>query len=247
MKKTGILVLAVLMGCSSEKKPDQPQPRIEETPSKTPAAEEKVAAPSKEEPIAITIKKGDKKPAEAAFKGAPPPGHVSFDFTNVDLATVALPLFSTQAGVIVEYHSKNARKVTLRLNQPVPWRDALGLICQWTQTHVIRSQIAGRLELKEGFADPAALLAKFDPNDKSGSQAGQGKLGDTNVPSSGATGGGASGGGTTSSSGGGTTSSSGSSGAPGYDTSDYQQPTQPGADRIDELRRGVTTTNSGAK
>lgn len=245
MKKIALsLVLAALVGCSSTNKQQepQPQPRIEDAPSKAaPAAQEKPAP--KEEPIAITIRKGEKHGPEAAYNGNPPPGYVCFDFKNVDLAQVALPLFSKQAGVIIEYPGKTPRRLTLGFNSPEPWRDALALICRFTSLHVVRSQIAGRLELREGFADPTALLSKFDPNDKTQAGTGEGTL-SGGVPGVGPES--TTSGGTSSPSNGAATSSQGG-GSQTFDASDYQQPKQPGADRIDELRRGVTTTNSGAK
>lgn len=243
MKKTAIALSLALLGCSSAKKhPDQPQPRIEDHPapaSTASTAPKPDAPPASQEPIAITIKKGDKRAPEAAYKGTPPPGSVFFDFKNVDLEKVALPLFSKQAGVIVEYGGP-PRKLTLGFNQPIAWREALALVCQFTNTHVARSQIAGRLELKDGFADPAPFLARFDPNDKTATNAGQGVLGSTE--------GGADA--TTSS---GTKSSATASGGQAtdtsnqIDTSNYRDPSQDYNDKVDSIRKNVTPTNSGAK
>jgi hypothetical protein len=248
MKKTAFLLAPAflwalaLVGCTdtSNQKDHPPQPRIEDKPQPTRSNTAPTQSSSSEEPIAITIKKGDKRNQEASYQGAPPPGYVCFDFKNADLEKVALPLFSAQSGVKVDYKGP-AKTLTLGFSNPVKWQDALGLVCQWTQTHATRSPIPGRVELKLGYADPAPFLAKFDPNDKTPTDAGAGVLYgspdavgnappiDTSAPKQ--------------------PSApqqpqpdSGSSGA-----TDTGNPKQPGADKIDEIRKNVSPNNSGVK
>jgi hypothetical protein len=144
--------------------------------------------------------------------------------------------------VTVEY-SGPARKVDRFRIYNEPWREVLGLICQFTQTHVIRSQVAGRLELKLGYADPAPFLAKWDPNDKTQRDDGQGVLGgagkgtitSSNGGSSGSSGGYSGGGG-----GGAPTATAGGDESMKTNSQGY-------ADKVDEIRRNVSLTNSGAK
>jgi hypothetical protein len=240
MKTTVLVLSCALVGCASNKTAEQPEPRMDDSSAAkpAPAADARPAAAGDDEPIAITIKKGDKRTPEAAYKGDPPVGQVFFDFKNVDLEKVALPLFSRQAGVTVEYHASSPKKLTLGFNQPVPWRDALGLVCHWTQTHAVRSQVAGRIELRDGYADPEPFLAKFDPNDKNTIELPEGAVG-----------------------GAGAVTADGSAGAPAaasagapsadpngqIDTSNYRDPSQDYNDKVDQLRRGVSMTNSGAK
>ena len=238
MKKTAFLLVITLLGCTSSKQKDQPQqqPRIEDKPSQPRSGTAPTQSSSSEEPLAITIKKGDKRSQEAAYQGAPPPGYVCFDFKNADLEKVALPLFSAQSGVKVDYKG-TAKTLTLGFNNPVKWQDALGLICQWTQTHATRSAIPGRIELRLGYADPGPFLAKFDPNDKTPTDAGAGVLYgspdavgnappvDTSSPKQPAP------------------ASDGGSSNP----ADTGNPSQPGADKIDEIRKNVSPNNSGVK
>jgi hypothetical protein len=231
MKKTALLLSIALLGCTSATKEKehqpQPPPRVEAQPAQEGPAQ--AQGEPKGEPIAISMKKGDKRTPEAAYQGAPPPGYVCFDFKDVDLEKVAMPLFSNQAGIKIEYHGPS-KNLTMRFDPPVKWQEALGLLCQWTQTHVTRSNIAGRLELKLGYADPAPFLAKYDPNDASGTDAGAGVLygspdavGNAPPINTGAT----------------------KQPAEATDTASTSQ--QPGADRIDEIRKNVTPTSSGAK
>jgi hypothetical protein len=234
MKKTIALVVVALaaLGCSSDKKKTEtaPQPRMEDSSAKPANTADATKPAAKDEPIAINIKKGEKRPPEAAFKGDPPAGYVCFDFQRVDLKDIALPLFSKQAGVTIEYTGKLPRTLTLRIDPPAAWRDALGIICKQTTTHVVKSSIAGRLELREGFADPSDFLASWNP--KTGG-------GDVNTTvTDGA------GGSTATPTNPGTQPDNGQGGS--VDTSDYQQPKQPGVDTIERLRTGTTMTNSGA-
>jgi hypothetical protein len=113
-------------------------------------------------------------------------------------------------------------------------------MCRVTGTHVTRSQIPGRLEIKDGYNDPSPLLAKFDPNDKRANDAGIGVIGPDGQPVQGVhstqTIGGPAGGGAS------------PSAAPSGDPSDnYRDPSQDYNDKVDQIRKGVSTTNSGVK
>jgi hypothetical protein len=77
------------------------------------------------------------------------PGHVSFAFRGADLATEVLPTFQEQAGVTILWNGEN-RSLTLRLTDPLPWNEALELVCQFTKTHATKDW-QGRLVLKDGW------------------------------------------------------------------------------------------------
>ena len=148
------------------------------------------------------------------------------------LEKVALPLFSNQAGVVVEYHGPHARNVTLALTD-VSWKDALGMICRFTLLHCVKSQIAGRIELKEGYVDPAPFLAKYDPNDTS--DTGPGVIGPDGKPLEGYT-------------------SKPNTGVQAQPTpprpaepAEDKDPSQHYNDKVDEIRKNVTPTNSGVR
>lgn len=216
-------------GCGSSDSKDDASGRVEKAPE--PAKPD--AKPRDSEQLEpITIKKGDRHMTEAAYPDKPDPGNVSIDFRNADLQKVALPLFSKQADVTVEYGGP-PKNLSLRLLN-VPWRDALLEICRFTQTHVVPSQVHGRLELKLGASDSKPLLDRFDP--RTGG-VGPDAAGPESVGTSASAGSGAS------------SSSSGSTGGAtspppgGGDT--IEDPNAAGKATIERLRTGVSTTSSG--
>jgi hypothetical protein len=167
----------------------------------------------------ITIKKGDKRIPEAAYLGKPDPGNVSFDFKNADLAKMVIPLFGKQAGVILEYGGP-PKKLDLRLVN-VPWRDALLMICQFTQTHVTEGELAGHLEMKLGFSDSRTILDRYNPKKAPKDES-------SSAP--------------------GTPAATGPGSAPSTSSDDsIQDPDAKAKDQIEKLRTGVSTTNSGGK
>jgi hypothetical protein len=62
---------------------------------------------------------------------------VYLNIRNADLSTDVLPLFERQLGLRVRYEGV-ARKVTLRLSRPIPWREALKLVARFSRTHLAR-------------------------------------------------------------------------------------------------------------
>ena len=256
-----LLCAPLLTGCSSTPKGSEGAPagQSEAGASPTPAASGPAApASAPQEDSVVVIRKGEKRSPEAAFLGEPHPGNVSIDLKNASLSDIVLPLFSRQAGIVIEYGGPPRKVDRLRLND-VPWRDALGILCRFTQTHVLHSQIPGRLELKLGYADPTAFLAKVEPGkpdpqasrDTSGFRDDPGAKGGITVS------GGKSGAGAATSSApltsaaepttqGGNPYRSPST-ATGSDPTDIGEPSQGYNDRVDQIRRGVSTTNSGAK
>src|SRR5579872_219884 len=227
MKKIALVLPFLFLGCTGPEKAREPQPQPQLQPQPQPQPDPTTNANNtapQEETATITIKKGDKRNPEASYKGDPPPGQVCFDFERVDLEKVALPLFSRQAGVTIDYGSKTRKTLSLRFNQPVPWRDALALICKFTDTHIIRSQIPGRLEMKDGYADPTPIIAKFDPNDRTRNDSGAGVIGadGQSVPGASSTQ---------------TIGPSPSSQTPSQDP-EYRDPSQDYNDKVDQIRKG---------
>jgi hypothetical protein len=223
-------------GCSDSPPPND-SPRSD-APRKVAVTDSRAAAADDDQPVAITIKKGEKRNPEAAYIGNPKKGNVSFDFANADLSTIVLPLFSKQAGVTIEYGGTPRKLEKLRLVDE-PWRDALCLICKFTLTHARQSQIQGRIELVNGYDDPGPFLARWDPNRKS--DEGLGVLGAGGQPVQGAS----------------SRGSDGPSGTPppgaGRGDSANSGPPDPAdfkggnVDRVNEVRNNVTPTNSGAR
>lgn len=234
----------VASGCGSSEPKDDGV--IKPAPAK--AADDKpIAKPAEPEQLeSITIKKGDKKNPEAAYLDKPDPGNVSIDFKNVDLARVALPLFSKQSGVIVEYGGPPKNVSSLRLVN-APWRDALDYICRFTQTHCVASQVRGRIELKLGYSDSKPFLDKFDPNRRdvelSGGADAAAEARLTGIQANrggGSAGGGSTGGGATGASSGGSSSTS-----PEPGSGEIEDPNAKGKAQMERLRTGVSTQNSG--
>lgn len=83
-------------------------------------------------------------------EGFLPRGHVLFDVKKADLKTQVLPLFFRQAGVEIKW-SGPPRAVTMRLLKPVHWRDALSLVCRFSDTHLVRDY-TGRWVLRDGWS-----------------------------------------------------------------------------------------------
>ncbi|MGE0712238.1 MAG: hypothetical protein AB7N76_32545 [Planctomycetota bacterium] len=115
---------------------------------------ELVDPPSRESRQIPTIT-GRPTPGEKA-QAAPArgPGEVFLNVEDADLSTDVLPLIDQQVGVHVRYQGP-ARKVTLRLTQPLDWEEALKLVAQFTNTHlsrdrrgawVLRSQYGGKVQ-----------------------------------------------------------------------------------------------------
>jgi hypothetical protein len=216
-----------------------PQPRGDDpstkggNPRKVTVSDQKAApADDPNQPMAITIKKGDKRNPEAAYIGDPKKGNVSFDFANADLATIVLPLFSKQAGVTIDYSGTPRKLEKLRLVDE-PWRDALCLVCKFTLTHCRQSQIQGRIELVNGYDDPGPFLVRWDPNRRS--DEGLGVIGQDGQPIPGAAARGNNG----------SSPSAPSGAAPTVqDPADFKGGN---IDKINEVRNNVTPTNSGAK
>ncbi|MCO5172550.1 MAG: hypothetical protein M9894_40150 [Planctomycetes bacterium] len=77
------------------------------------------------------------------------PDHVLIDVTRADLAAEVLPLFEEQVGLTILWRG-DPRQLTLRLTQPVPWEEALSLVCQFTRTHPTRDY-QNRIVLKDGW------------------------------------------------------------------------------------------------
>lgn len=236
---TALSLLVALAGCGD------PQPRSGEpraagaTEAASASSPSGASAPREkgDEPVTVTIRKGDRKIPEATYSRYDA-GNVSFELKNADLEKMVLPLFSKQSGIAVEYNGPARKVPSLRLDN-VPWRDALGILCSFTQTHVVKSQVGGRLELKLGYSDPAPFLARWDPKTGGPAEpipvAGSGGV----ITSSPSSAGGASSG-----------AAPGVAPAPATGASaepEYRDPSQGYNDRVDELRRGVSTRSSGAK
>lgn len=75
--------------------------------------------------------------------------HILIDVAKADLATQVLPLFEEQVGLTIVWRG-DPRQLTLRLTQPVPWEEALSLVCQFTRTHPTRDY-QDRIVLKDGW------------------------------------------------------------------------------------------------
>jgi len=75
-------------------------------------------------------------PVEPAPPPAPPERQVQFEVVDADLAREVLPLFKEQAGVWIQYEGP-PRTVTLALRNPVPWREAISIICTFTDGSLV--------------------------------------------------------------------------------------------------------------
>ena len=85
---------------------------------------------------------------------------VKFKVKNVGLREVVLPLFEKQAGVKIKWNGEE-RQLSLRLTNPMPWRDALNLVCQFTNTH-LAEDYRGRLILKDHYGGTLGNSAQAD-------------------------------------------------------------------------------------
>lgn len=102
------------------------------------------------------------------------PGMVMFRVKKAPLRKEVLPKFEQQAGVKITW-TGSERLVTIRMIQPMEWREALELVCQFTRTHVT-TDYQGRLLLKNGYGGPltsdGVLLAVEARRQKAGRYSG---------------------------------------------------------------------------
>jgi hypothetical protein len=168
---------------------------------------------------------------------APPPaqkvGTVLFSVSRADLSSEVLPLFEQQVGVKVLWIGE-PRQVSLRLTQPMPWPDALDLVCQFTSTHPTRDY-QGRLVLKDGWGGDLG-----DGDLKALAAGGHGSVGTTSGGGSAAGGGGG---------GSGPAWNGGGGAAPAASGHGIPQPTgaYSGGAEAGQLLRGVNMNNSGGR
>lgn len=220
--------LALLAGCSS----------AEPEPSK-PAAPAQAARPA-----GVTAS----SPAAAAPAPAPrsrglPAEHVMFTVERRPLDEVLL-IFESQVGIKVTWKGE-PRPISLRLTQPTPWQDALGLVCQFSDTHLARDY-QGRWQLKDGYGgtlgsdeDVNALLSNKDKVQGTTSPEG----GQTPRAGSGARGGGAA---PAAQGGGATPTRYNERGAGGLSKSEFGDAYGGGSgDTARKLLQGTSTTQSG--
>lgn len=85
---------------------------------------------------------------------------VQFKVKRVGLRAVVLPLFEEQAGVKIKWNGEE-RQLSLRLTSPMPWRDALDLVCRFTNTH-LTEDYRGRLILKDRYGGTLGNAAQAD-------------------------------------------------------------------------------------
>ncbi len=123
-------LLAISPGCSSSS--SEPEAAPQTTSSKRKRRKRRAAKPPPKAPRDI------------------PAGHVLFDVKRADLKTQVLPIFLSQAGVEIKWGGP-PREVTMRLLKPVHWRDALSLVCRFSDTHLVRDY-TGRWVLREGWS-----------------------------------------------------------------------------------------------
>ncbi|MCW8139628.1 MAG: hypothetical protein KIT58_12090 [Planctomycetota bacterium] len=136
-------------------------------------SEEQAPAPAQDEASRGQVEAVDGSgPAQPVRRRA---DHVLIDVTKADLATQVLPLFEEQVGLTIVWRG-DPRQLTLRLMQPVPWEEALSLVCQFTRTHPTRDY-QDRIVLKDGWGgdlgdgDIQALKARGQA--RGGSQGGR--------------------------------------------------------------------------
>lgn len=123
-------LLAISPGCSSSS--SEPEAAPQTTSTKRKRRKRRAAKP------------------EPKKTGYLPRGHVVFDVKRADLKTQVLPLFLDQAGVEIKWGGP-PREVTMRLLKPVHWRDALSLVCRFSDTHLVRDY-TGRWVLRDGWS-----------------------------------------------------------------------------------------------
>ena len=123
-------LLAISPGCSSSS--SEPEAAPQTTSTKRKRRKRRAAKP------------------EPKKTGYLPQGHVLFDVKRADLKTQVLPLFLNQAGVEIKWGGP-PREVTMRLLKPVHWRDALSLVCRFSDTHLVRDY-TGRWVLRDGWS-----------------------------------------------------------------------------------------------
>jgi hypothetical protein len=121
----GSLGLVALMGCSSSEEAPRKKPKLTKEQAKARAKQRRTAPPPPEIP------------------------EVKFTFKKAKLRKQVLPEFERQAGVRITWDGPE-RKVSLRLTRPVPWPEALHLVCQFTNTHLTKDY-QGRYLLKDGY------------------------------------------------------------------------------------------------
>jgi hypothetical protein len=237
-KRSLVLALLLATGCSSAPKQEAPPP--------PPAQRTTITAGKKSTSDDIVVKKEDRSKTEASYLERSAPDHVSIDVKNADLKTVILPIFKNQVGVWIEYNEKLPKRIAGFQVRDLPWRDALGVLCFMTRMHLVPNEGSRFLEIKDAYEDPARTLASWQPDrpHRQGAPTVYGEGGGSSGSSGGMTysgGGGSSGGGSS----GGGSSGGGSSG--GGDPDPTGAASSRGADQIDALRRGVSTTNSGGR
>lgn len=155
MRHLAAAALLLLFGCGSSDEAEERPPAPAKAPAKQPAPA------SQPQPTENT------RPRVAL---------VHFTVKDADLATEVLPLFERQAGIKALW-TGDPRKVTLRLVKPIPWPDALDLVCQFTKTHPTRDY-QDRLVLKNGWGgslgdgDLRALERKSASNGRTGGSSG---------------------------------------------------------------------------
>lgn len=108
--------------------------------------------------------------AGVVYAGDPPvpPGHVLLRVRDADLGSEVLPRIAARAGVRIDCEVP-ARKVTLLLNQAVPWEEALDLACRFARAHPVRTS-DGRIVVRAKFGGQLGadrfddLHGKADPD-----------------------------------------------------------------------------------
>lgn len=209
MRHLTAAVVLLLVGCGSSEPPPEKEP-----------------APARQAPPAPAP-----APAPTPTAGTRPRvPHVHFVVKDADLATEVLPLFEQQAGIKALW-TGDPRKVTLRLVNPIPWPDALDLVCQFTKTHPTRDY-QDRLVLKNGWGGSLGdgdLRALERKSAASGAR-------NSSSSSGGSTGGSGSGG-------------SGGSGNGGSGGGGIPQPTgaYSGGEEANRILKGTSTTSSGPR
>jgi hypothetical protein len=138
-----LLLVLSLGACASEEPPPPPPP--------PPAPPRLYVGSSGQAPA----------PSESERRRA---GTMLFTVKDADLSSDVLPLFQQQANVAITWIGE-PRKISLRLTQPMPWEDALDLVCQFTKTHPARDY-QGRLVLKDGWGGTlgSGEMADIDPS-----------------------------------------------------------------------------------
>ena len=152
--------LALVVLATSAAAQTSPPDRAREAPRKEPRVREPSSA----------SRPAERREGVALVSGAPEPRAtrrpwmVEFTVRGADLAGEVLPLFKAQVGLEITYDGP-PRAVTLPLVQPVPWEAALELVCQFTDTHLVRDH-RDRLRLEDGWAgrlEVPRLVGRYDP------------------------------------------------------------------------------------